>query len=78
MAVRSGAALLRLIREKFGGPSVTLPTRSRFGLKLIERALASEMRGKTEIDYRPAGVRFSLEAPLPKQLAVVPAVEFAI
>ncbi len=36
------------------------------------------MGGRAEIDYRPAGVRFTLEAPLPERLAVVPDVEFAI
>ncbi|MDP4021131.1 PAS domain S-box protein [Methylobacterium sp. NEAU 140] len=78
VAVRSGPALLRLSWEESGGPTVTPPTRGGFGSKLIERALAAEMGGKAGIDYRPAGVRFSLEAPLPERLAVVPEVEFEI
>lgn len=78
VVIRSGPALLRLTWEETGGPPVTVPERAGFGSRLIERALASEMGGKAEIDYRPAGVRFTLEAPLPERLAVVPDVEFAI
>lgn len=78
VVIRSGPALLRLSWEETGGPPVTPPTRGGFGSKLIERALASEMGGKAEIEYRPAGVRFTLEAPLPERAAVVSDVEFAI
>lgn len=78
MVVRSGPALLKLTWEESGGPSVTPPTRGGFGSKLIERALASEMGGQAELDYCPSGVRFSLEAPMPERLAVVPEVKFAI
>ncbi len=53
--------------EEIGGPKVTPPTRTGFGTRMIERALAAELGGGTaEIEYRPRGVVFTLEAPLPK------------
>jgi hypothetical protein len=33
---------------------------------MIERALAREIGGKAEIEYRPRGVVFTAEAPLPE------------
>ncbi|MEE7449634.1 histidine kinase, partial [Methylobacterium radiotolerans] len=41
------------------------PARGGFGTRLIERALAAEMGGWAEIEYRPRGVVFTLDAPLP-------------
>ena len=49
-----------------GGPPVTIPTRTGFGTKLIQRVLASEIGGKAEIDYQPNGVIFKVIAPLPE------------
>ncbi|WP_449410631.1 HWE histidine kinase domain-containing protein [Methylobacterium komagatae] len=51
--------------EEVGGPPVTPPSRSGFGSRMIERALASELDGNAEIAYRPEGVVFTVEAPLP-------------
>jgi PAS domain S-box-containing protein len=51
--------------EEIGGPAVTAPARGGFGTRLIERALAAEMGGSAEIEYRPRGVVFTLDAPLP-------------
>lgn len=48
-----------------GGPPVTPPTRTGFGSRMIERALAQEIDGRAEIDYRPNGVVFTAQAPLP-------------
>jgi two-component sensor histidine kinase len=78
VAIRSEPALLRLSWEETGGPPVSRPTRAGFGSKLIERALATEMNGKAEIEYRPAGVKFTLEAPLPERVGAVQEAEFAI
>ena len=55
--------------EEIGGPPVSPPTRQGFGTRMIERALASELGGTAEIEYRPRGVVFTLEAPLPERLA---------
>ena len=59
------ASVLRMRWEETGGPAVVEPARKGFGSKLIERALASELGGKAAIDYRPSGVVFEVEAPLP-------------
>ncbi|WP_132251521.1 HWE histidine kinase domain-containing protein [Methylobacterium segetis] len=48
--------------EELGGPPVTPPTQKGFGTRLIERALAAELGGTAEIDYRPRGVVFTVEA----------------
>ncbi|MER2265575.1 HWE histidine kinase domain-containing protein [Methylobacterium oxalidis] len=59
--------------EELGGPSVVAPTRTGFGTRMIERALASELGGTAEIEYRPRGVVFTLEAPLPERSTSEPA-----
>jgi PAS domain S-box-containing protein len=56
---------LSLRWEEVDGPAVTPPERSGFGTKMIERALAVEAGGSARIDYRPRGVVFTLEAPVP-------------
>jgi two-component sensor histidine kinase len=42
---------------------VTQPTRRGFGSRLIERTFPS-VRGRSETAYPPAGVIFTLDAPL--------------
>lgn len=55
---------LRFAWEEKGGPTVTPPTRRGFGSTLIEEAVAAETNGTTRLDYLPAGVIFTLDAPL--------------
>lgn len=50
--------------QEFDGPPVVPPTRSGFGSRMIEKALAGYFDGKATIDYPPQGVVFSLEAPV--------------
>ncbi|GJE43697.1 Blue-light-activated histidine kinase [Methylobacterium soli] len=52
--------------EELDSPPVTPPTRTGFGTRMIERALAAELGGTAEIAYRPRGVVFTVEAPLPQ------------
>ncbi|MHC2103586.1 HWE histidine kinase domain-containing protein [Methylobacterium sp. CM6246] len=47
------------------GPPVYPPTRRGFGSRMIERALADELEGRAEIDYRRDGIVFTAEARLP-------------
>jgi PAS domain S-box-containing protein len=63
------AVRLWLRWEEVGGPTVTAPARGGFGTRLIERALAAEMGGTAEIEYRARGVVFTLDAPLPDRAA---------
>ena len=50
--------------EELGGPQVIKPTRVGFGSRLIERALAAELGGTAEIEFRPRGIVFTVEAPI--------------
>lgn len=56
---------LHLTWQEFDGPPVCPPTRRGFGSRMIERALAEELQGHAEIDYRPDGIVFTAEARLP-------------
>ena len=55
---------LKLRWEEQGGPPVVAPERNGFGSRLIERALARELGGKVEIDYRASGVVCEINAPV--------------
>lgn len=50
--------------QEHSGPPVTLPARKGFGSRMIERALAAQLSGQVTIDYRPAGVVCTIDAPL--------------
>ena len=52
-------------RER-GGPAVEPPEHRGFGLRMLERALASDLGGKVEIDFAPEGLVCTIEAPLPR------------
>jgi len=52
-----------------GGPPVPQPTRQGFGTRLIDFVLPGQIQAKTEIDYRPDGVRVHLAVPLPAEAA---------
>ena len=46
------------------GPPVHTPARRGFGTRLIERSLAHDLNGDVRIEFAPAGVRCSVDAPL--------------
>jgi two-component sensor histidine kinase len=54
----------RLLWQERGGPTVTAPTRTGFGSRMIERGLSAELQGEVRIDFRPAGVVCTIDAPL--------------
>jgi PAS domain S-box-containing protein len=54
----------RLRWEETGGPPVSAPATRGFGSRLIERGLASELRGEVRIEWRPEGVVCTIDAPL--------------
>jgi two-component sensor histidine kinase len=47
-----------------GGSPVEAPTRTGFGSRMIERALAAQLSGTAVIAYQRAGVRCTIDAPL--------------
>ena len=54
----------RLQWSESGGPAVRQPSRTGFGSRMIERALALQLSGKATIDYPPAGLVCTIDAPL--------------
>jgi len=50
--------------DEIGGPSVTPPTRTGFGSRMIEKVLSAAVEGSASVDYRQQGVHFELRAPL--------------
>ena len=47
-----------------GGPPVMRPERRGFGTRLIERGLAQDLQGAVQIDFAPAGVVCTVDAPI--------------
>ncbi|WP_422003473.1 sensor histidine kinase [Reyranella sp.] len=53
-----------LVWRETGGPPVGRPSRSGFGTRMVRQALAAELRGSVEMDYRPEGLVCTIECPL--------------
>lgn len=51
-----------------GGPPVQPPTRKGFGVRAVERMLASTIEGQVRLDFGPEGLRCVIEAPFSKSL----------
>ncbi len=54
----------RLIWRETGGPSVAPPSRRGFGVRMIERVLASDLGGVVNIDFVPTGVVCTIDGPV--------------
>ncbi len=52
--------------EERGGPTVSTPSRSGFGSRLIAASLKSDLGGEARFDYRPSGLVCVLTLSLPK------------
>ncbi len=50
--------------QEVGGPAVHPPRRRGFGSMMIERSLRAYFRGEALLDFQPAGMVFTLDAPL--------------
>jgi len=55
---------LHLSWTERGGPRVEVPNRCGFGTRLLERGIASELRGRVKVDYLPEGLQCEIAAPL--------------
>ena len=64
------APRLLLDWRESGGPKVTPPTTRGFGSRMIERALAAELRGKVTLDFPADGLRCAIDAPLPTVVSI--------
>jgi two-component sensor histidine kinase len=55
---------LRLVWRESGGPAVQPSNRKGFGSTLIDKSIAHELGGSTELNFDPAGVNCTIECPL--------------
>ena len=65
-----GEARLRLFWTESGGPPVSAPTHRGFGSRLIERGLATELRGDVKLSFEPGGVVCTVDVPLPERAEI--------
>lgn len=52
-----------LVWQETGGPAVSHPAHRGFGSRIIEKFCASALSGKTQFQFLPDGVRWSIDAP---------------
>jgi two-component sensor histidine kinase len=64
----SGAVMTLDWRET-NGPHVVAPARRGFGLKLVERSIVQELRGRADIIFAPEGFRCVLSFPIAEKAA---------
>jgi two-component sensor histidine kinase len=60
-----GGQRLKLHWEEGGGPQVAPPTDRGFGIDLIERTCAYELKGRATFSFQPRGLRCEIDLPLP-------------
>lgn len=58
---------LVFIWRDVGGPPVTPPASAGFGTRLIESSIRREQKGQARFDFRPDGLVFEANLPLPEQ-----------
>ncbi|NJB98000.1 histidine kinase [Sphingomonas sp. ABOLD] len=63
--VEKGAQRLLLEWRERGGPAVTPPTRRGFGTRMLERALAGDLKAQVRLDFAPEGLVCTIEATAP-------------
>jgi PAS domain S-box-containing protein len=61
-----GGPHLRLRWSEIGGPPVKPPIRRGFGSRLIERSLARDLNGQVKMEFSPAGLVCTVDAPVQK------------
>jgi PAS domain S-box-containing protein len=58
------AGTLKIEWIESGGPAVIPPKRSGFGRLLLERVLASDVKGNVQLDFAEGGLRCTIDVPL--------------
>lgn len=64
IAADGAEARFRLRWHESDGPPVASPQRKGFGSRLIERGLSLELGGRAAIEFLPAGLSYTIDAPL--------------
>lgn len=65
----SDEAQLVIVWRERGGPPVTPPERTGFGMRMIERVLASDLGGHVSLDFSAQGLQCTIEASAKGNLA---------
>jgi len=65
VTIEATRRILQFVWVESGGPKVTPPEREGFGSRLLQFVLPGQIHAKTDIDYRPDGVRVHVSAPMP-------------
>jgi len=60
----TGGRRLHLTWVERGGPRVTPPVHKGFGSRLIEDGLAYELDGEVQVEYKPEGIRCTVDVPI--------------
>lgn len=56
--------MLRFVWREHGGPPVSPPKKKGFGMRLIEKTLASDAGAQVSIEFPPEGLRCAMDIPL--------------
>ncbi|MGD9541818.1 sensor histidine kinase [Methylocystis sp.] len=56
--------LLRLVWREHGGEPISPPTEKGFGMRLIEKTLASDADARVSVEFPPEGLRCAMDIPL--------------
>ena len=65
VATEAGRNSLHLHWNEENGPSVTAPSGSGFGTRLIQFSAAQSLGGSAELRFEPGGLQVRVTAPLP-------------
>jgi two-component system CheB/CheR fusion protein len=66
-----GEAAFEIEWRESGGPRVSPPAKEGFGLRMMRTALASDLNGEIDFDFRPEGLVCTVRAPLVREPAPV-------
>ena len=67
VVTKAARRVLEFDWEESGGPAVAPPARQGFGSRLLDFVLPGQIQARSQIDYRPEGVRVQCAVPLPTE-----------
>ena len=69
MKIATGKGELSMFWEESGGPPVSPPKHTSYGVRIIRNAVVSEFGGTANLAFQGAGVRCEISLPLEKVAA---------